>query len=100
QWRGVIESARDERKRIEPGRYIEVRYEDFLDDPHAFLTSLFARCGLPDAPAVHEHVDSGPPLSSMNRKFESELTPSYVNRLTASMQPVIGQLNYAPPPNA
>ena len=95
QWRRVIESARLEKSLLDPARYVEVRYEEFLDDPHSFLSRLFSACGLPDAPEVHSHVDTGPALSSMNKKFETEFSSVYVKRLTASMEPEISQLSYA-----
>jgi hypothetical protein len=57
QWRAVVERAREEAADAAPDRYVEVRYEDFVADPHRLLDEMYGFCGLAPEPAPHEFVD-------------------------------------------
>jgi hypothetical protein len=66
QWRAVVRSARQEAARFAPERYAEVRYEDFVADPHRVLDELTTFCDLPPSPAPHEYLDRRIELRDMN----------------------------------
>ncbi len=94
QWAQVVSGSRDERARLGIERYVEVRYEDFVDDPHGVLSSLYARCDLDDDADAHKALDRGPALRNMNEKFRARFDDEAVARLEAVMQPVLGELGY------
>jgi hypothetical protein len=95
QWRSVIELARVESAGMPPGRYVELRYERFVAEPHAAISEVLHACGLPEAGVVHESVDSGPELRNMNTKFRHELTTDRMTLVTAAAQPLLQELGYA-----
>lgn len=52
QWRDSVSIARADAKRLGPGRYVEVRYEDLIADPRTAIGKLLEFLGLPPDPAV------------------------------------------------
>jgi sulfotransferase family protein len=58
QWRSEVKAARRLGRRVGRGRYLEVRYEDLVDDIESVLShiSLFAR--LPYEPAMADYAGS------------------------------------------
>lgn len=85
QWRRVVTLAREEAKLLGPGQYMEVRYEDFINSPHAVMQEIFQVLRLKDCASVSRYLDTfGRPIN-MNVKFASRLTESeirVVERLT------------------
>jgi hypothetical protein len=57
EWCAVVDRARDEARQIAPGRYAEVRYEDFLAEPHRTLDRIANFCELPRSPEAHDYLD-------------------------------------------
>ena len=76
QWRRIVETAWEEKKAIGGDRYIEIRYEDFVETPHDVLKSVFVAVGLKDSQLAHRYLDSVGKLSSMNYKFRTGLCDS------------------------
>lgn len=74
QWAAVVESAREEAKRFAPERYAELRYEDFVSDPHAALDRLTEFCELPPNRDPHEFLDQRIGLRDMNYRWREELS--------------------------
>ena len=58
QWRRVIEVARDEAKRLTPGRYTEVKYEDFIAQPKTVVSGLLERIGLDHSSRVVRYIET------------------------------------------
>jgi hypothetical protein len=94
QWKRVVELARTEAAEIDPGRYTEIRYEHFAASPHEALDAVVRSCGLPEASEVHRAIDAGPGVLDMNAKFRHDLPTDTLAVLTASMQPLLGELGY------
>jgi hypothetical protein len=75
EWRAVIRTARREASQLgressqlASDRYREVRYEDFVSDPHAVLDQLISFCHLRQCAAPHEFLDMRFELRNMNRQ--------------------------------
>lgn len=88
QWRRIVVSAEEERKRLEDVRYVEVRYEDFVKRPHSTLSKVFGATGIDDSPRAHCYLDSVGRLKNMNYKFSERLSRKQietVQRLTYSI---------------
>lgn len=85
QWRRVVETTWEERERIGLKRYVEVRYEDFVESPHKVLRGVFEAVGLDDSRRAHRYLDSVGRLSNMNCKYRKHLSRddiSLIERLT------------------
>lgn len=78
QWRRILEVAEAERRRVPPGRYLEIRYEAFVDAPHRSVSTVFDRMGLDDDPAAHRYLNGVGRLVKMNDKFRRLLAPAEI----------------------
>jgi len=67
QWQELVRGAREEARRYVPDRYAEVRYEDFVADPHATIDEMTSFCELPKAPEPHEFLRARVEIRDMNR---------------------------------
>lgn len=94
QWKRILDIARLESQLLDPGCYLEIRYEDFIDSPNNVLRRIYAFCGLEDSSLGHEYLKECPTLINMNDKYRAEFTLEYVNLLTDLMQPILRELNY------
>ncbi|HEX2388304.1 MAG TPA: sulfotransferase [Solirubrobacterales bacterium] len=66
QWQALIRGAREEARRFAPGRYAEIRYEDFVADPHATIDEMTAFCALPGSADPHEFLSRRVEIRDMN----------------------------------
>ena len=73
QWKWIIELTGQEKEFVAKERYIEVRYEDFVEDPHLVIENIFYRLGLQDSPATHQYIESMGKIYNMNHKYKSYL---------------------------
>lgn len=94
EWRAVLDRAREEAASLEPDRYTEVRYEDFLADPHAFLKSSFAFCQLPPASEPHKFVDDRLELKDLTQGWRDRLSPEDVRATESLTSPAMQELGY------
>lgn len=69
QWRTIIEFTRSEAKAyIPPERYIEIRYEDFVENPVDVVAGAYRKCGLDIPENDLERWTSSFVKKNMNRK--------------------------------
>lgn len=73
QWAAIVSAARDEARELAPGHYVELRYEDFVADPHRLLDEVTAACDLPPARQPHEFLDTRVDLRDMNQGWRRAL---------------------------
>ena len=76
QWAAIVAAARDEARALAPGQYVELRYEDFVADPHRALDEVTAACDLPPAPEPHEFLDARVDVRNMNLGWQEALDGS------------------------
>lgn len=93
QWTAVLEASRSEGERV-GDRYRELRYEDFVADPHGMLRELYAFCGLDDAADGHRYLERNPPLAKMNDKYRQDFSSAYIDDLSRVMQPHLKDFGY------
>ena len=96
QWRKVIETNRDEAATLAPGRYQEVRYEDFLSDPHGTLDELTEFSALEPAPEAHRFLDQRVVLRDMNVRWTQSFTPREIEIIEELIGPLLAELGYPP----
>jgi hypothetical protein len=73
QWKRVVEQTWEEKELISPESFLEVRYEDFTEDPHEILSLVFEKLHLPDSDEAHRYVTSIGKLRNMNYKYKKYL---------------------------
>jgi len=74
QWKRVVSLTWEEKKYAKPGHFIEIRYEDFVEKPHEYLTEIFHKVGLEDSPEAHKYISSIGKLHNMNYKYKQDLS--------------------------
>lgn len=94
QWSRIHEIAHQESIDLGPQRYIEVRYEDFMDKPHEIVDELISWTGLEPCGRVHEYIDSLGELKNMNEKYRDHLTKQQIDRITDIMSKELARLGY------
>jgi hypothetical protein len=95
EWRTVIETTRAEAAQLEPGRYTELRYEDFLADPHAKLDEVSAFCRLPRDSEAHRFVDRRD-LRDMNYRWREQMGAAEIEGVEARVGDLLAELGYPP----
>ena len=78
QWRRVLEAAREEAEKFAPGRYTEVRYEDFVADPHDAIDQIADFCDLRRDPQPHAFIDDRVVIRNMNDRWRGRFTAAEV----------------------
>ena len=80
-WRLRVLRGRRTGARLGPDRYLEVRYEDLVEDPEAVLRGIAAAIGLDFHPAMLDHraaagaVVAGTTHPGYHRRLQEPLTP-------------------------
>ncbi len=74
EWRIFEDLAREDLAALEPGRHIEVVYEDFVDDPNRVLRDVFDFCEVSFDPVVADYAAA---------KIKPQSTDSAFSRLSA-----------------
>jgi hypothetical protein len=94
QWRRIMLVARQEAAMIDPSRYIEVRYEDALQEPFSYIDKLADFSQLPRSKKVHDYITTKSSLKDMNFKFSKDLKTSDIKLLDEVIGDVNRQLGY------
>jgi hypothetical protein len=94
EWRAVIRTARHEASRLATGHYREVRYEDFLSEPHAVLDQLVSFCALRESAAPHALLDRGFELHDMNRLWRDRFSASEIDLFDELIGELLDELGY------
>ena len=91
QWKRVVELTWEEKNRIAPEQFYEIKYEEFVQDPHAALSRVFAAFDLADAKRAHRYLDTIGQVIEANYQVNNYLSAEQlkqvetVTRETASL---------------
>jgi hypothetical protein len=88
QWRAVVERGRLEAAAHAPGRYHEVRFEDFIADPHPVIETLFGHVGLPSSERTHDYIDDRLEIRDLSASWRGRLSEPE----TAAVERLCGDL--------
>lgn len=95
QWVNIVRSIRHEASRLEPARYLEVRYEDLLGDSAQVLKTVDEAAALDNALRMEgRDRDSASLHQCMNRKFREQMSPDIIARLDEIMDETLAELGY------
>nr|WP_320016110.1 sulfotransferase [uncultured Desulfobacter sp.] len=78
QWKRVIELTWEEKTALNPKQFIEIRYEDFVINPHGSVQNLFNKMKLTDSILAHQYLSSLGKARNMNYKFQKNLTDNEI----------------------
>jgi hypothetical protein len=78
QYRAVVRTTRAEAQALSASRYVELEYEEFIEDPHAKLDRLFAFAGLDEGREAHAFVDQRLGLLDRRESWRERLTPAEI----------------------
>lgn len=96
-WKEVIETLERDSKYIEPARYLELRYEDFVVNPAEYLRKLIDFCQLrwdAEVEQVFNQETSKLSLGGRNDAWKKKLEPAQVERLLEVIGPKMRQYGY------
>jgi hypothetical protein len=99
QWAAIVSAARDEARELAPGHYVELRYEDFVTDPHRVLDEVTVACGLPSAREPHEFLDQRVDLRDMNYRWREDFDDRQIGLLDDLVGEQLRELGYEPAPS-
>ena len=88
QWKRILEIADLERDLVGQKSYIELRYEDFVNDPHATVDLLLERCDLPMCRDIHQYLETIGKLKNVNYKFKKNLSQEEIRMVEDITRPV------------
>lgn len=94
QWRYVVQSIRADIATLPETSYMEVRYEDFVNEPIKNLKSIyhFTNLEIPDE-VIQFYQNNNRSFKNMNEKWR-DMEKERLVRITAAMQPTLKELNY------
>jgi hypothetical protein len=89
QYRAIMQICEQEKKLLDPNRYLEVTYEDFVADPLNIMKKILSFCRLKDSQLLFDYINSKQ-YSNQNQKYIEKITPNQ-NHL---LQQICGQWYY------
>lgn len=94
QWRAVVEGARREAAELAPGRYYEIRFEDFIEHPHEKIEDLYAHAGLASAERPHDYIDERLQIRDLSESWRPRMAESEVKALERLCGDLLQELGY------
>lgn len=94
QWKKIIEIAQQESAHCSNEHYMEIRYEDFIENPNHVLNDLYAWSGLPESNSASRHLEKLRMISNMNYKYKKDMTIEEIHSITKTMEPLLNNLGY------
>jgi hypothetical protein len=96
EWKVLIEAFADAKATIDPGRWIDVRYEDLLRDPTGTMKELIEFVRLPWTSAFEERFRQYRFQESRIESFHEELPTDEVAVLTGLLEDRLRAYGYGP----
>jgi omega-hydroxy-beta-dihydromenaquinone-9 sulfotransferase len=96
QWGAVLRHAREEAAQFAADRYLEIRYEDFVAEPHAALTRMFEFSHLTDAPEAHGFIEDRVAVRDLGAGWRKRLTSDDVASIQHLLAEPMTELGYSP----
>lgn len=93
-WRLLMDGFVSEGARLTPGRYLEIRYEDFVTSPVESLRAMVEFIGLPWSARIERAASSGMVYDSRRRAYETDLTRGQISELEAVAGTMLARYGY------
>lgn len=95
QWKILMDAFERARGLLPSSRYMEVRYEHLVADPHAVLRDVLSFCRLPASPAFESAVSTFP-MESADFKWKTQLSDRQRAELDAVLGDHLADWGFAP----
>jgi hypothetical protein len=92
QWKRTVEYILDAVQILPPERFIQIRYEDFVDQPMVVMQTIGTKCGLDWDDALLHQVAQG--LKSRNYKWSENFSRPEMDLLNAMLGDFMGRFGY------
>jgi hypothetical protein len=97
-WREVLETIERDRAFISPDRYLELRYEDFVEQPLSTLQHISQFCQLPwneTIQSIFTQATNHLSLQDRNDRWKQQLKREEIERLKAVIAPKMQDYGYS-----
>ena len=95
QWRTIMDVTRREKEQLSPGRYFEIRYEDFINAPVETMRRVAADCGLRPSAKLDDYVGRPGRYRDMNLKWVKRFSSEEIDDLHQIMGEWLERSGYA-----
>ena len=96
EWKVLLDAFTQARAASRGGRWLELRYEDVVDDPRAAFGRVLEHCGLARTPAFDRELARHRISAGRTDAFRRDLGPDHVRRLDASLGDHLRAHGYLP----
>ncbi|HYN98287.1 MAG TPA: sulfotransferase [Actinomycetota bacterium] len=93
-WKMLEDAARESASAVDPARWMQVRYEDFVGDPRGRLSEMLDVLGLSWDPTFEAQLEKQTFGRGRTHAYMKDLTPSQVKLLDASLGDHLKRLGY------
>jgi hypothetical protein len=93
-WKLLMQAYEAAAQRLGPGRYLQVRYEDFLSNPQEFMTRIAEFLGLDRSVRLSRALSSHRLDNTRSRAFERDLSVAQRAELQRCLEPILRRYNY------
>jgi len=95
EWRAVVGQARAEAARIAPDRYREIRYEDFIAQPHEALDGLFEFSRLSPSQKTHDFLDQRLDVKDFTVTWKERLNSADIQAVGKIIGAAMGEFDHS-----
>lgn len=94
QWRRIIIWAREEARSLGNEQYIEVKYEDFIEQPNLVITQMFKFGCLSNSLQAHRYIKKKSGLKSNNYKYSRQMKKEDISIINEVAGDILSALGY------
>jgi len=92
-WLSEVAKILDDKKCLDPHRYLEVKYEDFVSNPILAIRAMCNFCELEWSPDFEQHIKSIK-ITNMNYRYKERLTREQIQKLNKTIKELADRLGY------
>ena len=92
-WLFEVAKVLDDKKYLDPDRYLEVKYEEFVSNPILAMTAVCNFCELDWSPDFEQHIKSIN-IRNMNYRYKERLTREQILKLNKTIKELSDRLDY------
>lgn len=92
-WLSEVSKVLEDKDILDPNRYLEIKYEDFVSEPVATMAAVCDFCELDWTPDFEQHVKSID-IRNMNDRYKERLTREQIIELNQTIKELSDQLGY------
>lgn len=94
QWKYITENIWKEAEGLNRNRFIEVRYEDFVEDQHGVINNMFDTLGFCRSAEADKYLAAIGAAKNMNHKYKQNLTQADIQSIENITRATAGKAGY------